>query len=98
MAKKHETRRAPWMEGYTNIVKAGRGRYTLRLQIGHQAFQIGELGGYTYAEVKYMRDMLCIALDHFHDEAVIKGLKVASEQAASIARSCQKSLDEAYGG
>jgi hypothetical protein len=60
-----DTRRAPHMERYTEIVPgiadAGQG-YRVRLVVGVQSFTITPESE-TRDEAEWMRDMLCIALD-----------------------------------
>ncbi len=49
----------------TLIVRAGRGRHTVRLKIDHQQFQIADMGSYTAREAHWTATMLAIALNRF---------------------------------
>lgn len=42
-----------------------RGRWTVRLVIDHQSFQIGEMGSYSLREAKHFATNLAIALHRF---------------------------------
>ena len=70
MTNEHETRRAPHMEHYTEIVPgsvdAGHG-YLVRLVVDHQSFTVTPEGE-TREEAEWMRDMLCIALDRVAEQ------------------------------
>lgn len=47
------------------IVRAGRGRYTLRVKIDHQSFQIAEMGGHTKEQAWWTATQAAIALNRF---------------------------------